>query len=246
MMYRRFFICFLLSLSLLGASFAQPKQQIQLKNASLGTGFFVADGILITAHHVVANKSQIFIGSTSAPMTITKAELIASDSDLDLAILKSAHKGVPLTFSDWSALPIGLEIAVLGFPQPRPGGINLKITNGIINGSHSRGSKNDWFQLSAEIHKGNSGGPVIAPDGRVVGVVTHKLDAMKQVEKNRDLPQNVNYAVRSDRVLSFLRASGIEFRSGELDLKLSFRPYEIYARFSGQIVPVLASNPPDQ
>ena len=60
------------------------------------------------------------------------------------------------------------------------------------------------FNLAQKFKKGNSGGPLIGPGGTVVGVVKSKLDALKVSSISQDLPQNVNFAVKSSVLIKFL------------------------------------------
>ena len=66
-----------------------------------------------------------------------------------------------------------------------------------------RDAKNS-FQFSAEVQKGNSGGPLIGPGGTIVGVVQSKLDALKLSKTTDDLTQNVNFATKSAVLLKFI------------------------------------------
>jgi S1-C subfamily serine protease len=72
------------------------------------------------------------------------------------------------------------------------------------------------FQISVAVQKGSSGGPLLDAQGRVVGVIAAKLDAAAALKTSGDIPQNVNYALRSDSVFRFLetvpgvRASWLE------------------------------------
>ena len=66
------------------------------------------------------------------------------------------------------------------------------------------------MQITAPVQTGNSGGPLLGPDGAVVGVIVSKLDALKFAEFLGDLPQNVNYAIRGEIAKVFLAQNGIE------------------------------------
>jgi S1-C subfamily serine protease len=65
------------------------------------------------------------------------------------------------------------------------------------------------FQISVPVQPGNSGGPLFDTSGNVVGIVVAKLNAALMVEHTGDLPQNVNYAVKSAYLLPLLE----EYRS---------------------------------
>jgi S1-C subfamily serine protease len=62
------------------------------------------------------------------------------------------------------------------------------------------------FQISTAVQPGNSGGPLLDGDGQVVGLVVAKLDEIATAKETGSLPQNVNYALKSSFVLSFLES----------------------------------------
>jgi S1-C subfamily serine protease len=70
------------------------------------------------------------------------------------------------------------------------------------------GSQDDarYFQISVPVQPGNSGGALVDEHGNVVGVVSAKLDASAALAATGALPENVNYAVKSSFLLSFLES----------------------------------------
>ena len=84
----------------------------------------------------------------------------------DLALLKLDGYQTPyLLPQDEGELALGLDVYAIGSPLK----LNNTVTSGVI--SNSRG---DYLQTNAEIYPGNSGGPLVTVDGRVVGVNTMK------------------------------------------------------------------------
>lgn len=220
------------------AAFAQETFQTQV-----GTAFMVADpDYLVTAFHVIKGQNEILVGPIDGRKLI-KAELAAVDEANDLALLKAPVARTPLKIAAWDSVPVGLEVFVMGFPQPRYLGAAKKITQGIVNGQRGN-DRNTHFQLSAEVQKGNSGGPALAPDGSVVGVVLAKLNALSVAEKTKDLPQNVNYALKSSVLLAFLERSNVPVAASRVDLLRYQRPFEVYRQFEGSILMVLARTRP--
>lgn len=84
--------------------------------------------------------------------------------DLDLALLrcKDAPVNKFLTLGDSNSVQYGQEVLTLGYPL---GMESLKLTEGIISGRQDQ-----YFQTDAPLNPGNSGGPMIDSDGRVIGI----------------------------------------------------------------------------
>ena len=97
-------------------------------------------------------------------------------------------------------------MATIGFPNPGMQGFAPKLTKGEI-GSFS-GIQDDarYFQISVPVQPGNSGGALVDEHGNVVGVVSAKLSAGVALATSGALPENVNYAVKSSFLLSFLES----------------------------------------
>ena len=115
-----------------------------------------------------------------------------------------------------------------------------KITKGIVNSSKGLLDDKNSFQFSAEVQKGNSGGPLIGPGGTVVGVVQSKLDALKISEKTNDLTQNVNYSTKSSVLLKFIEGTPGLPTTRLLQPEQPLKPIRIYIELQKAIVPVVA------
>jgi S1-C subfamily serine protease len=209
------------------------------KTVSVVSGFFISnDGYVLTANHVLVKREKILVKLRGN--VIKNATLIKSDPVSDLALLKIEGPSTPLTITNWSDIPVGLEVFVIGYPLPSSTNMGIRITEGLINGAVGVGSRRlDLFQLSAQVQKGNSGGPVITPDGMVVGMVQGKLDALQVAEKTQDLPQNVNFAVKSSVLMRFLEDSEARVQYSSVNLSKRYRPYEILRLSEQSIVQVI-------
>jgi hypothetical protein len=82
------------------------------------------------------------------------------------------------------------------------------MTKGEINSLSGLQDDPRHWQISVPVQPGNSGGPLFDEAGNVVGVVLSKLDAIKVAKFTGDLPQNVNYAVKSIYALPLLEPFG--------------------------------------
>jgi len=210
---------------------------------SVGTGFFVSNaGHIVTAYHVIRGKSQVLIGPVDRRLWRV-ATVLKFDEANDIALLQARLERPSLSIAPWADVPVGLEALVIGYPQPVVQGLSKKITQGIVNGERSESGENAYFQLSAEVQRGNSGGPVLSPDGLVIGVVRAKLNALSLAQKTGDIAQNVNFGLKSSRLIEFLQAAGVPLQIQKPNLALQPRPYETFRKAEASIVAVLARNP---
>lgn len=140
---------------------------------SLGSGFIIsADGYIVTNHHVVAGADSIrvsFDGNRNSEKSY-KAELIGSDKDTDLAILKIDAKNLPfLKLGDSEAVQVGEWVMAIG----NPFGLDHTVTAGIISAKGRNiqsGPFDSFLQTDASINPGNSGGPLLNMKGEVIGI----------------------------------------------------------------------------
>jgi S1-C subfamily serine protease len=208
----------------------------------VGTAFAVAEGYWLTALHVVEGKEFLLLGPLDRSRWM-RAEVIKTDPRVDLALLKSRAVRPALPLVRWHEVPTGLEVSVIGFPQPRVQGLSKKITQGIINGNRSDRTESidtGYFQLSAEVAMGNSGGPVLAPDGAVVGMVQKKVNVQRVAERTQDVLVNVSFALKSAQMLEFLRDSPAQAMIHTLALDTVLRPYQLFAQTEGSVLAVVA------
>jgi serine protease Do len=171
--------------------------------ARTGTGFFVGPRTLVTAAHVVSGCRQV------ARADGALLDLIATDPDLDLAVLGAAEPAPAwLGLSDAPATRLGQRIQALGYPYFRLTGTGLNATGGNISALAGIDDDRRFVALSAPVQPGNSGGPLIGAGGAVLGVVVARLSEEFIAEATGTLPQNINYAVTSTELLAFLRRHG--------------------------------------
>lgn len=101
---------------------------------------------------------------------------------------------------------LGATVGTVGFPDPLLQGFAPKEAKGEI--ASLTGIQDDprWFQISTPVQPGNSGSALVDARGNVVGVVWAKLDLAAAVVYSGTLPENVNYAIKSSFLLSFLES----------------------------------------
>jgi S1-C subfamily serine protease len=161
-----------------------------------GSGFVVGPGLVATNAHVVAGESggstQVLLGSSAY-----NATTVLFDPDFDLAVLRTnAPLGPALTISP-GLVDRGTQAALLGYPEDRgltigAAGVTEEVTaigkDIYNNGSVTRGV----YALDANVLPGNSGGPLLGPEGQVIGVVFSRSTVYP----------NVGYALTSPGVLA--------------------------------------------
>ena len=221
-------------------------QTTPASNLSMGTGFVVADGLMVTAAHVLRDKDSVWVGPMEAKRWL-RAQVVKVDEQHDLALIAVKLDAPALSLARWSDVPNGLEVFVVGFPQPRLQGLSKKITQGLINGNRSDRNESfdsGYFQFSAEVQQGNSGGPIFSPDGLVVGMVQKKLNALSVAEKTNDLPVNVSYGLKSSEIVNFLAGTPAQANVSSLSLRTLLRPYQVFAQHQGSIFAVVGRKSP--
>ena len=171
---------------------------------SSGTGFFITeDGYLITNEHVVGTGAQVKMVTAAG---LIAAKVVKVDAANDLALLKAEGKFTVLALVSSRSAQLGATVATVGFPNIGLQGFAPKLAKGEIASLTGAGDDARYFQLSVPVQPGNSGGALVDERGNVVGVVSAKLDARAALAASGALPENVNYAVKSSFLLSFLES----------------------------------------
>ncbi len=181
----------------------RPKETREEKGFSTGTGFFVtSDGYLVTNFHVIEDSKKIAV---TIDGKLKEAVLVKADPANDVALLKIDTTAESLPIPEVAQVARADEVFTLGYPDISIQGQAQKATFGRINALS--GIKDDirFFQVDVPIQPGNSGGPLIDEKGEVIGIVTLTLNAIVSLIDRGSLPQNVNYAVKTDYVVPLLR-----------------------------------------
>jgi S1-C subfamily serine protease len=174
-------------------------QQDAPQTRAQGSGFVYDDeGRIVTNHHVVDGADSIEV--TLADGSSYDARLLGSDPSTDLAVLQidaPAEKLEPLELGDSDALAVGEEVVAIGSPF----GLDATVTSGIVSALDRRITSPNGFaiesaiQTDAAINHGNSGGPLLDSDAKVVGVNS-------QIESESGGNVGIGFAVPSNTVRS--------------------------------------------
>lgn len=153
-------------------SFVDPGVGLQMNVAGSGSGFIIDEsGIAVTNNHVVTGAAflKVWVGGESEPRN---AKILAVSECSDLAVIDIDGDGFP--YLEWYDGPIlaGLDIYAAGFPLGDP---EYTLTRGIVakeraDGETSWASVDTVIQHDASTNPGNSGGPIVTKDGKVVAV----------------------------------------------------------------------------
>lgn len=140
--------------------------------SNLGSGVIVSEyGLILTNHHVIEAADEIQValpdGKTLA------AEVVGTDPETDLAVLRVTHKGLPaVTFAKAENLRVGDVVLAIG----NPFGVGQTVTMGIVSAlgrSHlGINTFENYIQTDAAINPGNSGGALVDAGGNLVGINT--------------------------------------------------------------------------
>jgi len=144
-----------------------------------GSGVLVTpDGKVMTAAHVVHSMDQIdveFLGGETV-----SARVIASEPAADLSLLQLDRvppKAQVATMGDSKSMRVGDPVIIVGAPY----GLAYSVSNGIIsarwppNTVYKTMPLAEFFQTTATINTGNSGGPMFAMNGDAIGIVSHNI-----------------------------------------------------------------------
>ena len=140
------------------------------KRLGVGSGFIIsADGMIATNLHVLGEARPIFVELADKRKFEVKS-VHASDRTLDLAIVRIDAEGLPaIELGDSNQAKQGQPIVAIGNPH----GLKHSVVSGVVSSRREIDGRK-MIQLAMPIEPGNSGGPVLDSDGRVIGVVTMK------------------------------------------------------------------------
>jgi S1-C subfamily serine protease len=184
---------------------------VQVKDGS-GSAFCVhPSGLFLTNHHVIAGGGDVtlVLNANRAGQRAVKAKVLRSDAAADLALLQAEDvKDLPaLEIGNDEKLAEGDEVVACGFPFGKRLAVAreeypaITITFGRVTALRQKARNLDVIQLDVELHPGNSGGPILGADGKVVGVAVAIIRGT-----------NFRLAIPARKVRRFIETPAITFR----------------------------------
>ncbi len=183
------------------------------RKESQGTGFFLNQfGAVLTNYHVVEECGEVLVETGGGSYGAKPA---AADKVNDLAVIQIDYSSTRYALFDENEPIMGRQVTVFGYGarnlDPKQERLYPSLTTGVVSYLGDIAA----IQISASIQPGNSGSPVISDDGRVVGIVAATADPLNYATRTGTLPQNVNIAVRTSVIRSFLGRNQIPYSSSD-------------------------------
>lgn len=158
-----------------------------------GSGVRVAQGIL-TNHHVVEGATKVEVigsGGKRVPATVVR-----SDAKRDLALLDAPQLDIPnVDVAPAAQQRQGDQVLAFGYPRPDAiGSAGLSVTRGLVSAIRQNGDGVLVVQTDASVTHGNSGGPLVNMQGRLIGIIAYGV-----IDSS-----GLNFAISTEEVLGFL------------------------------------------
>jgi S1-C subfamily serine protease len=190
-----------------------------------GSGFVIStDGYMVTNHHVIENAVSIKASFTDG--LELKASLIGADPSTDIAILKVYKEDLkPLLFGNSDLLEPGQIAIAIGNPM----GLQHTVTAGVVSATGRTLRANngrlidDIIQTDAALNPGNSGGPLVNSEGKIIGVNTAVIAAA----------QGLCFAVSSNLVTYVAGQIIMHGKVKRAHLGIAAQPVNLTARMIG-------------
>ncbi len=192
-------------------TFIDPEIGLVANGAGSGSGFIIdPSGLAVTNNHVVTGAAllKVWVGGETEPRN---ARVVAVSECSDLAVIKI--DGDDFDYLEWHSGPIdvGMDIYVAGFPLGDP---EFTLNKGIVSKSQA-GGETSWSSVDSVIeydatsNPGNSGGPIVTPDGRVVAVHYAGNASVRQAFGiSRDVARNVIQVLENGENLNSIGING--------------------------------------
>lgn len=194
----------------------KPSEPDKLVSVS-GSGFVVSrNAYIVTNNRVVADCVGDIHGNLVGQAPV-KLRVVSADEENDLALLQGTKKFKEKDIATIraSAVNSGDQVVAIGYPLHGLLTSDLTVTTGIISSLAGLHNDTRFLQISVPVQPGNSGGPLHDNSGNIVGVVSAKLDALRMVKATGDIPQNINFAIKTGALRDFLDNSAVPYQTAD-------------------------------
>jgi S1-C subfamily serine protease len=141
-------------------------------DSAKGSGFLISDdGYIVTNYHVI--KNGVYVQAITYEQKTIPASVIGYSQNLDMALLKISGTYDSLKLEDSNDIQLGEKVIAIGNPY----GLEFSVTAGIISAIQRAGINGikAYIQIDAPLNPGNSGGPLINKNGKVIGINNFKV-----------------------------------------------------------------------
>lgn len=192
-------------------TFIDPEFGLVLNGAGRGSGFIIdPSGIAVTNNHVVTGAAllKVWVGGESEPHN---ARVLGVSECSDLAVIDIDGDGYD--YLDWYSgdITVGTDMYIAGYPLGEP---EYTLTKGVISkakadGETSWASVDSVLEYDATSNPGNSGGPVVNPDGQVMAIhYASNRDTRQAFGISRDIAKKVIDDLKSGKNVDTIGVNG--------------------------------------
>ncbi|GAB3732741.1 DegQ family serine endoprotease [Luteimonas pelagia] len=190
------------------------------RGTSMGSGFIIsADGYVLTNHHVVQGADEVTVRLSDRRELA--AEVVGSDAQSDVALLKVEARGLPaLRIGRSGAIRPGQWVVAIGSPF----GFDHSVTAGIVSAvgranPYANQRYVPFIQTDVAINRGNSGGPLLDTRGQVVGINS-------QIFSNSGGYMGVSFAIPIDVAMNAVEQLKTDGRVSRGQIGVSLQPMD--------------------
>ena len=220
---------------------APAEKSTKLVNSN-GTGFIISTGgHVLTNDHVISRCVGDVHGNLAGEPAAT-LRVVSRDETNDLALLQATGAFKEPVRIRATAIHSGDAVIAIGYPYHGLLTSDFTVTTGIVNSLSGLLNDTRFLQISAQIEPGNSGGPLLDTSGSLVGVVAEKLDAVKFAKVMGDIPQNINFAIKTGAVRDFLDNSVVAYEAADPSVELKTADIAKAARAYTMLISCLAKS----
>jgi S1-C subfamily serine protease len=167
-------------------------------NAGTGSGFFIAQDAVITNNHVVGQATRVTLHLVDGGQLEGRVTETAPQVDLAVVRVARSDRVRPvLEVKPVSSVRVGEEVLAIGSPGFGGRALDATVTRGIVSGVRDINGVT-IVQTDAALNPGNSGGPVLDTEGRVLAVATAKARGS----------ESIGFAVAAEYALALLAGRG--------------------------------------